>query len=258
MLAGVGVGLFRDHTSAMQGFVRPTRRVTHDSVPHDLYTAALPECVSAALRATGARQQDPRPVSRRIAVTFKLDRMRIEQVAMVVADLEAAVAMYHDTMGWGPWNIYEYRKPRFHDALVRGEAAEFTYIGAETMVGDLWIELLQPLDGDSPLTNGWPRTATAACIISVTARGAWRKRPRSSAQFEAAGSTVLMEGWIDRIYFFYMDMAVVTGAASGIRAARRRARSSPRARLSDSLIATGLALDETRSLELLGLGERSP
>ena len=38
MLAGVGVGLFRDHTSAMQGFVRPTRRVTHDPVPHDLYT----------------------------------------------------------------------------------------------------------------------------------------------------------------------------------------------------------------------------
>jgi methylmalonyl-CoA/ethylmalonyl-CoA epimerase len=138
-------------------------------------------------------------------VTFKLDRMRIEQVAMVVADLEATVAMYHDTMGWGPWNIYEYRKPRFHDAQVRGKAAEFTYIGAETMVGDMWIELLQPLDGQSPLHEWLAAHGDGGLHHLGYGARSMEEAAVLKREFEATGSTVLMEGWIDRIYFFYMD-----------------------------------------------------
>ena len=113
--------------------------------------------------------------------------------------------MYHDTMGWGPWNIYEYRKPRFHDALVRGEAAEFTYIGAETMVGDMWIELLQPLDGQSPLHEWLAAHGDGGMHHLGYGARSMEEAAALKREFEAAGSTVLMEGWIDRIYFFYMD-----------------------------------------------------
>jgi methylmalonyl-CoA/ethylmalonyl-CoA epimerase len=138
-------------------------------------------------------------------VTINLARMRIQQVAMVVADLEATMATYHRTMGWGPWNIYQYEKPRFHDAQVRGKAAEFTYIGAETLVGDMWIELLQPLSGQSPLHEWLDIHGDGGLHHLGYGAGSMDEARTLKRDFEAAGSTVLMEGWIDRIYFFYMD-----------------------------------------------------
>ena len=73
----------------------------------------------------------------------------ISQVALVVSDLEKSMREYTETMGWGPWTIYEYNAPRLHDTIVRGAPASFTWIGAETPVGSTYVELLQPLEGPS-------------------------------------------------------------------------------------------------------------
>lgn len=73
----------------------------------------------------------------------------IVQVAIVVADLRATMKMYHELLGWGPWNVYEYSRPWLNNAELHGEQAEFTMLGAEAKVGSVWFELLQPLEGPS-------------------------------------------------------------------------------------------------------------
>src|SRR5579864_922534 len=123
---------------------------------------------------------------------------------MVVNDLDACVEEYYNTLGWGPWNIYEYKAPRFRDAIVRGKPAQFTYLGAETKVGNVWIELLQPLEGRS-LFNDWLETRGEG--LHHLGYGAATRDEAEAIRhsYEQAGTRVLFEGWIDDVYFYYMD-----------------------------------------------------
>ena len=74
----------------------------------------------------------------------------ISQVAMVVHDLDASMKMLHDTLGWGPWNVYEHVPPKLHDTHLRGKPVAFSMLGAECEVQPgLVVELVQPLDGPS-------------------------------------------------------------------------------------------------------------
>src|SRR5215467_4369676 len=73
----------------------------------------------------------------------------ISQVAIVVKDIDEALERYHRALGWGPWNVYEHKPPALHDTYLHGEATDFTMIGAETHVGPIVVELLQPIEGPS-------------------------------------------------------------------------------------------------------------
>src|SRR3984885_11707705 len=75
--------------------------------------------------------------------------MKITQIAVVVRDMEAALKSYTETMGWGPWSVFDYGPPLLHDTRVRGEAVEYRMIGAETSVDGLGFELIQPVSGPS-------------------------------------------------------------------------------------------------------------
>jgi hypothetical protein len=127
----------------------------------------------------------------------------VHQIAMVVHDLEACMAEYHRTLGWGPWNIYEYTPPRFHQASWRGRPADFTYLGAEAKVGEVWIELLQPLDGQSLFTEWLERRGEGLHHLGYGAA----TRAEADAirrSYQQAGTPVLFEGWIDEVYFYYL------------------------------------------------------
>jgi methylmalonyl-CoA/ethylmalonyl-CoA epimerase len=71
----------------------------------------------------------------------------ISQIAIVVRDIDEALERYHRILGWGPWNVYEHKPPSLHDTYLHGERTDFTMIGAETHVGPIVVELLQPGDG---------------------------------------------------------------------------------------------------------------
>ncbi len=73
----------------------------------------------------------------------------ISQIAIVVHDIDDALEKYHRVLGWGPWNVYEHKPPALHGTYLHGQPAEFTMIGAETHVGPIVVELLQPVDGAS-------------------------------------------------------------------------------------------------------------
>ena len=75
--------------------------------------------------------------------------MKITQIAVVVRDMKSSLKSYTETLGWGPWSVFEYAPPLLHDTRVRGEAVEYRMIGAETSVDGLGFELIQPVSGPS-------------------------------------------------------------------------------------------------------------
>jgi methylmalonyl-CoA/ethylmalonyl-CoA epimerase len=148
----------------------------------------------------------------------------ISQVALVVNDLEKSMRQYSDTMGWGPWTIYEYEPPRIHDIVVRGVPQEFTWIGAETPVGSTYVELLQPLEGPSPFRQFIDERGEGLHHIGYWAKS-MQEADKIRDMFQARGSPLLMSAWIDRVFFYYVDTApmiieVWTGDLDSLKASR--------------------------------------
>jgi methylmalonyl-CoA/ethylmalonyl-CoA epimerase len=129
----------------------------------------------------------------------------ITQVGMVVSDLDATMRRYHDSLGWGPWKIYEYKQPWLSQLKWRGEPAEFTWIGAEAHAGDTWIELLQPVgDGPNPLREWLEVNGEGVHHIGYEAHSI-EDAQRLHASFEEQGMTELVSGYCGPMLFYYMD-----------------------------------------------------
>jgi methylmalonyl-CoA/ethylmalonyl-CoA epimerase len=134
-------------------------------------------------------------------------RMKITQIAVVVRDIEAALKTYTETLGWGPWSVFDYKPPLLHDTTVLGEPVEFRMIGAEASVDGLGFELIQPVSGPSIyqefLDSHGEGVQHIACMKhsagdSSLMREHWR----------ANGARVLMSGRIgESIEFYYLDTA---------------------------------------------------
>jgi methylmalonyl-CoA/ethylmalonyl-CoA epimerase len=133
--------------------------------------------------------------------------MKITQIAVVVRDIEAALKTYTQTLGWGPWSVFDYRPPLLHDTRVKGEPVEFRMIGAEALVDGLGFELIQPVSGPSIYqefldTHGEGVQHIACMKHSVEDSALMREHWRAS------GAGELMSGRIgESIEFYYLDTA---------------------------------------------------
>ena len=129
----------------------------------------------------------------------------IHQVASIVRDLDTSVAQLQQRMGWGPWEVYEYVPGRLRELTVRGQPAEFTWIGAEAEIGpETYVELLQPTSSNG-IFHEW-LTAHGEGIHHV---GYWApsidEAQRLQHELTADGTEVLLSAWIDDVYFYYLD-----------------------------------------------------
>jgi catechol 2,3-dioxygenase-like lactoylglutathione lyase family enzyme len=143
---------------------------------------------------TNARQIIPPPTP-----------MKITQIAVVVRDMEAALKSYTQTLGWGPWSVFEYMPPLLHDTQVHGEPVEYRMIGAETSVDGLGFELIQPVSGPSIyqefLDSHGEGVQHIACMMHSAADSSLVRE-----HWHANGAEVLMSGRIgDTIEFYYLD-----------------------------------------------------
>jgi methylmalonyl-CoA/ethylmalonyl-CoA epimerase len=131
--------------------------------------------------------------------------MTISQIAIVVRDMDKSLKAYTEDLGWGPWSVFDYKPPLLHDTMVRGKPVEYRMIGAETHVGDLGFELIQPVSGPSIyqeyLDTFGEGVQHIACMKhsddeSELLKQHWRER----------GADVLMSGRIgESIEFYYLD-----------------------------------------------------
>ena len=145
--------------------------------------------------------------------------MPISQIAIVVKDIHAAMAAYHRALGWGPWNVYEHKPPALHHTHLRGEPTDYTMLGAETHVGPIVVELLQPVDGPSIYKEWLERHGEGLHHIACM-RHTQAESDEVKARFAALGAKVLMGGRIgETIEFYYLDteplLKVIIESGSG-------------------------------------------
>lgn len=70
----------------------------------------------------------------------------INQLSIVVHNVDAAIEYFGAAFGWGPFHIGEASRKMPY----KGGVSEINLRLAFTMVGDLEVELLQPISGSSP------------------------------------------------------------------------------------------------------------
>jgi hypothetical protein len=132
--------------------------------------------------------------------------MQVSQVAMVVRDLQLTMERLHETLGWGPWKVYEHAPPRLHDAHVHGEAVEQAFLAAECEVQPgFYVELVQPGSGPSIYHEWLVRHGEGiqhiACFVDTEARSAAFRR-----EWEARGIGVIQDGRLgDTVEYYYLD-----------------------------------------------------
>lgn len=73
----------------------------------------------------------------------------IKQIAIAVKDLESVAESYWNILGIGPWAIYEWEAPTVYDRKYRGKSTTAREKIALAEVGNVELELVQPIDGDS-------------------------------------------------------------------------------------------------------------
>ena len=132
-------------------------------------------------------------------------QLMISQVAVVVRDLEKTMEQYTKLLGWGPWNVYRHEPPRLHDTIVRGERVGYTMLGAETHVGDIGFELLQPLTGPSIYSEWLDQHGEGLHHVAVMLHDL-DESTELKRRFGDIGAPVLMGGRIgETIEFYYLD-----------------------------------------------------
>lgn len=71
----------------------------------------------------------------------------IDQVAVVVRDLDAAMERYWTVLGIGPWDVYTYGPHRMHTMTFRGRDQPYVMRLALTFVGPTMYELIEHVEG---------------------------------------------------------------------------------------------------------------
>jgi methylmalonyl-CoA/ethylmalonyl-CoA epimerase len=131
--------------------------------------------------------------------------MKITQIAVVVRDIEAALKTYTQTLGWGPWSVFDYKPPLLHDTRVKGEPVEFRMIGAEASVDGLGFELIQPVSGPSLYQEFLDTHGEGVQHIACMKHSA-EDSALMQEHWQSNGAEVLMSGRIgDSIEFYYLD-----------------------------------------------------
>ncbi|HJB64648.1 MAG TPA: VOC family protein [Candidatus Microbacterium pullistercoris] len=140
----------------------------------------------------------------------------ISQICIVVRDLDRSMKEYSERLGWGPWKVFEYKAPFLHHTHLRGEDADFTMMAAETMVGDLGFELIQPTGGNSIYQEFLDEHGEGVQHIAVMKHDA----VEAEELVQELGAPKIMGGrTADSIEFYYLDarpeLGVVIESGSG-------------------------------------------
>lgn len=74
---------------------------------------------------------------------------RLSQVALVVRDLRVSMKHFWEELGVGPWKIWTFNSQNLDDMTLHGKPSEYSFKVGVAYLGDISIELVQPLSGES-------------------------------------------------------------------------------------------------------------
>ena len=130
----------------------------------------------------------------------------ISQIGVVVRDIEQTMDNYYRLLGWGPWKVYTSSPAVLSVSKVRGKDTPFSMEIALYHIGNIQIELIQPLSGPTLYqefidTNG-EGLQHLACFDTI---GDDETLERHQGELAEMGFSVSMNGRVDGTRFFYYD-----------------------------------------------------
>jgi methylmalonyl-CoA/ethylmalonyl-CoA epimerase len=134
----------------------------------------------------------------------------INQICIVVPDLEAAMKTYVEEYGIGPWQIFELNPENMSDMIRNDEPGSYAMRLGVTMVGDIELELMQPLDDNSTYAEFLAEHGVGVHHINVL----FDDFDETMAELRRKGHTIVMGGGYEGNTFNYMstdrDLGVIT------------------------------------------------
>jgi 4-hydroxyphenylpyruvate dioxygenase-like putative hemolysin len=137
----------------------------------------------------------------------------ISQVAVVVRDMKSTIENYWKMLGLGPWSIYTFAPPALTEMTVHGKPTSYSMRLAETTVGGVIIEVLEPLEGPSiykeflEQKGGGPHHIACYKVPDVR---------EALTNFRKMGIEVLQSGKFDEVEFYYLDTEKPLGMVTEI------------------------------------------
>ena len=129
------------------------------------------------------------------------DLKKISQVGLVVKDIEKSMKYYWEELGIGPWKIWTYASPTTRETTYRGKLVEHKFIGAETMVGDLNVELIQHLEGETIYKEFLDKKGEGVHHVAYVTN----EIDDALNRFKKMGIEVIQSGKVSKDAYYYLD-----------------------------------------------------
>jgi methylmalonyl-CoA/ethylmalonyl-CoA epimerase len=126
---------------------------------------------------------------------------KFSQAAIVVRDLKASTKHFWEELGVGPWKIWRFDSSNLTDMTLHGNPAEYSFIVGMAYVGDVSIELVQPLEGESIFKEFLNKKGEGIHHLKYSSQEA----ERIVEQFKKRGGKVLQSARIGDAAFHYLD-----------------------------------------------------
>jgi len=124
----------------------------------------------------------------------------INQVALVVKDLQKTMENYWNILGIGPWEFIHMRPPALSNRTYHGKPARFTMKYAHAMIGEMDLEPVEPVSGNSVYSDFLAEHGEGLHHLMLAADNVDELVQRMSDSFP-----ILMRGHINDGVFTYYD-----------------------------------------------------
>jgi hypothetical protein len=147
-----------------------------------------------------------------------MSNRNISQIGIVVADVIETMKNYWEMLGWGPWKLYDLKAPLTVCDCLKGvpcmDGMDFRCKMATTNVGDIRIELIEPVHGPSSYMYFMKKHGQGIHHFGFEAAG---DHDELVAAFAGEGIDVEMSGRRgDGVQYTYLDTQDCLGAIIGL------------------------------------------
>ncbi|MEM2111330.1 MAG: VOC family protein [Candidatus Bathyarchaeia archaeon] len=133
----------------------------------------------------------------------------VNQIGIVVRDLKKTLEHYWKVLHVGPWELWTFAPPNLKDATYRGKPAMHKFRLAETMVGSVQIELIEPLEGPTIYQEFLDKKGEGLHHIKQIVP--LDRLESTLKHFKSMGIEVIQSGRYDDDYFYNLDTEKLIG-----------------------------------------------
>jgi len=131
----------------------------------------------------------------------------IIQVAYVVKDLDKSMEHLWSIFKVGPWDIYTFAPPALRESMVYGKPSDHTYQLAVTWIGNVQVELIQPLKGHSIYNDFLEKKGEGIHHIKFY----YENCQKFLKELNKKGISVIQSGKFDEDEFYYLNTESIFG-----------------------------------------------